>query len=75
MARVARLELGAELARVQAALRRMLGSAALTLETPRPGGTVQARVGAGIVGTLDVVADEDGRSWVLTVPVLQDDLA
>ena len=61
--------------RVQSALRRMLDGEALTLEGPSQGGTVQARVGGEIVGIIDTVSDEDGRSWVLTVPILEDDLA
>ncbi len=66
--------IGREVERLQAALRRMLGSRDIVLEQLRGGGTVQARVAGEIVGTVDAVVDEDEPSWVFTVPILQDDL-
>lgn len=64
-----------DLARLQAHLRRTLDSNRLHLMPPAArGGSVQVRVGAEVLGTLDQVDDEGERSWMLTLVVLEDDL-
>ena len=63
-----------EVQQVQEALRRMLGSPDLTLERQAFGDVVNVRVRLRVVGTVDVIDDGDGRSWVATIPVLRPDL-
>ena len=64
-----------DLARLQAHLRRTLDTNRLHLVPPTArGGSVQARVGAEVLGTLDQVDDEGERCWVLTLVVLEEDL-
>ena len=56
----------ADLARLQTHLRSTLGCARVWLDPPSAkGGTVQLRIGAEVVGTIDQVEDEGERSWRL----------
>jgi Protein of unknown function (DUF3126) len=65
----------ADLARLQAHLRTRLDCDHLWLDRPSmPGGTVQLRIGAEVVGTVDQVIEEGERSWVVSLIVLEDDL-
>lgn len=56
---------------LQAALR----CPGLALDDPPRGGSIQLRVGSETLGTVDQVDDEGERSWVVTLVVLEDDLA
>lgn len=62
-----------QLARIEVALRRLLGSPMLSVRTPaHRDATLEIWVGRRFVGTLDLDADGD---LVATIPVLREDLA
>jgi hypothetical protein len=65
----------AHLARLQAHLRSRLDCRQLSLDRPsKPGGTIQLRIGAEVLGTVDQIVDEGERSWIVSLIVLEDDL-
>ena len=66
----------ATLFRLQNHLREVLSCSSIFIHKPKhPGASVELRVGAEVLGTVDQV-DEDGeRSWVVTLIVLEEDLA
>jgi Protein of unknown function (DUF3126) len=66
----------ATLFRLQNHLRQALGCSTIFIHKPKhPGASVELRVGSEVLGTVDQV-DEDGeRSWVVTLIVLEEDLA
>ncbi len=62
--------------RLQTHLRRALHSPGIMLDPAETqGGTLQLRVGDDVLGTVDQVDEEGERSWVVTLIVLEDDLA
>ena len=62
--------------RLQRHLRRALHSPSLSLaESSTKDGSVEVRMGADVLGTVDQVDEEGERSWALTLIVLAEDLA
>ncbi len=61
---------------LQERLRVMLRCPSLALDDPATrGGTVTLRVGGETLGTVDEIVDEGERSWVITLSILEADLA
>lgn len=65
----------AERVKVETALRRMLDTRGLSLEPSPVAGSAELHFGRQLIGTVEAVDDEDGRSWVATIAILPDDLA
>ncbi len=66
----------ADRARLQARLRIILRNPDVALDAPgRKGGSVHLRIGDDMLGTVDQVDDEGERSWVVTLTLLEEDLA
>jgi hypothetical protein len=64
-----------EIARVQAYLRRLLGSEKLQLIAPvRAGLTVELAVNGEVIGTVDRDDEEGEVSYAVTISVLEEDL-
>ncbi len=64
-----------EIARVQAYLRRILGSDRITLiAPPRPGLTVEVAVEGEVIGTVHRDDEEGEVSYAVTLSVLEEDL-
>jgi hypothetical protein len=54
----------------------MLRNPDVVLDAPgRKGGSVHLRIGDDMLGTVDQVDDEGERSWVVTLTLLEEDLA
>lgn len=66
----------AERVAVETALRRMLGNTqAVSLEPSERDGMAELHCGRTMVGTVEAVDDEDGRSWAVSIAILPSDLA
>jgi hypothetical protein len=66
----------AEIARVEAYLRRTLGNPKIQIATPaRPGQPVEVKIGGEFLGTLHRDDDEGEVSYSLLIAILEEDLA